>query len=62
MFSKYGSVEIKTRLCFADLLQGAAGKRHGGRLLSFAQKLWPRRLIKIVFKNHGLFLLITASK
>jgi ubiquinone/menaquinone biosynthesis C-methylase UbiE len=62
MFGRFSTVSLRTQLCFGDLLQGAVGQRHGGMLLSAAKKFWPRWLLKRVFKNHGLDLLIEATK
>ncbi len=62
MFSQFGNLDIKVQLSFGDLLEGAVGQRHRGILLSIAKKLWPRRLLKALFKNHGLMLLIEARK
>ena len=62
MFKKFSQVNIRTQLSFGDLLQGAVGQRHGGILLAAAKKLWPRWLLKRLFKNHGLGLLIEARK
>jgi len=44
------------------LLEGAVGQRHRGILLSVAKRLWPRKLLRVLFKNHGLMLLIEAQK
>lgn len=59
-----GSSRIKawTVLTHGDLLEGAAGQRHEGVLLNFARKLWPRFIIRKVFRNNGLFLLISGNK
>jgi ubiquinone/menaquinone biosynthesis C-methylase UbiE len=62
MFARFSSVKIGTQLCFGDLLQGEAGQRHQGALLAVAKKLWPRWLIRRIFANHGLDLLIEAVK
>lgn len=62
MFGKFSQVNIRTQLSFGDLLQGTVGQRHIGILLTLAKKMWPRRLLKILFKNHGLMLLIEARK
>jgi len=62
MLSQFVQVDMKIQLGFGDLLEGAAGQRHSGILLSIAKKLWPRRLLKTVFKHHGLMLLIEARK
>ncbi|MEH2513480.1 ubiquinone/menaquinone biosynthesis C-methylase UbiE [Nitrobacteraceae bacterium AZCC 1564] len=55
-------VKIKVQLCSGDLLEGAAGQRHQGRLLNFAKAVWPRPLIKAVGARLGLFMMIEASK
>lgn len=62
MFSKFSSVNIKTQLSFGDLLEGAVGQRHRGIILSMAKRIWPRKLLKTIFKYHGLMLLIEAKK
>ncbi len=62
MFSQFSKVDTKAQLSFGDLLEGAVGQRHRGILLSIAKKLWPRNLLKVLFKNHGLMLLIEAQK
>jgi len=62
MFARFSQVTIKTQLSFGDLLQGAVGQRNRGLLLTLAKSLWPRWLLKRVFKNHGLCLLIEARK
>lgn len=62
MCSQFSNVDVKIKLNFGDLLEGAVGQRHRGILLSIAKKLWPRRLLRTLFKNHGLMLLIEARK
>ena len=62
LFERFSCVHIKSQLSFGDLLEGAVGQRHKGFLLTLAKKLWPRCVLKIVFKKHGLFLLIEAWK
>lgn len=62
MFSQFSKVDIKVQLSFGDLLEGEVGQRHQGTLLSIAKKLWPRKLLKVLFKNHGSLLLIEAQK
>ena len=62
MFSQFSKVDTKVQLSFGDLLAGAVGQRHGGVLLSVAKRLWPRKLLSVLFKNHGLLLLIEAQK
>jgi SAM-dependent methyltransferase len=55
-------VSVRIQLNHGDLLQGKVGQRHQGRLLSVAQALWPRRLLKLVMPFLGLYLLIEAQK
>ncbi|MBR9977489.1 MAG: methyltransferase domain-containing protein [Bacteroidetes bacterium] len=62
MCSRYSRVDIRIQLSFGDLLQGAVGQRHGGRLLDVARKIWPRRLLARMFRHHGLCMLIEARK
>lgn len=62
MFDNFAAVDARSQLSFGDLLQGAVGQRHRGMLLSVARKLWPRALIKVLFKRHGLLLLIEATR
>jgi len=62
LFSKFEEIDLNVELTHADLLQSNAGQRHKGLLYSFAKMVWPRFLIKLFFKNHGLFLLIKAKK
>jgi len=62
VFGRFSQVSVRTQLSFGDLLLGAVGRRHNGVLLAIAKKVWPRRLLKRIAKNHGLFLLIEARK
>ena len=62
LFAAFYSVEISTVLTHGDLLTSGAGQRHTSFLLKLARKIWPRRLIKKVFKNNGLFLMISVRK
>lgn len=62
MFSRFSQVDMRIQLSFGDLLQGSVGQRHQGFLLTLARNIWPRALLKRVFKNHGLMLLIEARK
>jgi ubiquinone/menaquinone biosynthesis C-methylase UbiE len=54
-------VGMRTELSCGDLLEGAAGQRHEGAVLKVARMLWPRRLLNLVGKRAGLFLLIEAA-
>jgi hypothetical protein len=62
MFGAFKSVQIRTCLTHGDLLESAAGQRHGGALLSLARMIWPRRLLRRFARAHGLFMLISAVK
>lgn len=62
MFAIFGGVQIRTCLTHGDLLESAAGQRHGGALLSLARAIWPRRLLRRYAASHGLFMLIRAVK
>ena len=62
MFSDFSQVTSPVQLSFGDLLQGNVGQRHKGLALDLARKLWPRPLLRRLFKNHGLCLLIEARK
>ncbi len=62
LFAPFASVDIKVVLNYGDLLQSHVGRRHRGPLLTLAKAIWPRPLIRALFRNHGLYLLITASK
>ena len=60
--SMFKEVKIHIELSHGDLLSSGAGQRHQGALLKVARALWPRPLIRTLFKNHGLFMLIEARK
>jgi SAM-dependent methyltransferase len=62
MFAAFSRVELRIQLTHGDLLESAAGQRHGGRLLALARRLWPRGLLRRVARGHGLFMLISAVK
>jgi ubiquinone/menaquinone biosynthesis C-methylase UbiE len=62
MFASFSDVQICTRLTHGDLLESAAGQRHGGALLALARAFWPRRLLRRYARSHGLFMLIRAVK
>lgn len=62
LFSAFADVKIETVLTHGDLLESAAGQRHGGAALSIARRLWPRALLRRFARGQGLFMLITATK
>lgn len=62
MFEAFSTAQIRTVLTHGDLLESAAGQRHGGALLSLARRIWPRRLLRRFAGAHGLFMLIRAVK
>lgn len=61
MFAAFASVSVATQLSVGDLLEGAAGQRHQGGLLSLARAIWPRPLLRRMARGVGLFLLIEAA-
>jgi ubiquinone/menaquinone biosynthesis C-methylase UbiE len=62
MLSYFSAVTIDIKLGLGDLLQGGAGQRHKGALLTIAKSLWPRWFIKRFLRNHGLSMMIEATK
>lgn len=62
MFAMFDSSRMSTQLSFGDLLMGEVGQRHRSTLLGVARRLWPRWLIRRLFANYGLMLLIEAVK
>jgi ubiquinone/menaquinone biosynthesis C-methylase UbiE len=62
LFGAFDNVSARSQLGFGDLLQGAVGQRHRGLLLSVAKRVWPRALIRRFMSNHGLALLVEATK
>lgn len=62
LFAEFEQVRIDVQLSFGDLLQGEVGQHHGGLLLDIARRLWPRPLIRSLFRRYGLYLLIEARK
>lgn len=62
LFGAYDDVDIRIQLNYGDLLQSEVGRRHRGPLLKIAKALWPRPLLRLFCKNHGLYLLINARK
>jgi ubiquinone/menaquinone biosynthesis C-methylase UbiE len=62
MFSCFSAFAADINLCYGDLLEGAVGQRHRGVLLTVAKALWPRWFIKKFLRNHGLDMMIEATK
>lgn len=62
LFAGAVGVTTSTVLTHGDLLEGEAGQRHKGALLSVARALWPRRIIRALFPRRGLFLMIEGRK
>jgi hypothetical protein len=60
--ARFSQVNLGTVLTHGDLLSSQAGQRHRGPLLAIARRLWPRWLIRLLFRRHGLFLLVTARE
>lgn len=62
LFGNSDELQIETVLTHGDLLEGRAGQKHQGWVLTLARVLWPRRLIKALFPRRGLFMLISGRK
>jgi ubiquinone/menaquinone biosynthesis C-methylase UbiE len=62
LLSRFENVEICTKLTHGDLLTSEAGQRHQGLALRIARVIWPRWVIRALFPNWGLFMLIRARK
>ena len=62
LFDDFTHVEISTPLAHGDLLESSVGQRHQGLSLAIARLIWPRWLIRRLFPNNGLTMMITAYK
>jgi SAM-dependent methyltransferase len=62
LVAMFHTSRVTTQLSFGDLLMGEAGQRHRSAVLKMARRLWPRWLIRRLFANYGLMLLIEAVK
>jgi len=62
LFADASDLHIETVLTHGDLLEGLAGQRHQGLILSMARLLWPRFLIRRLVPGAGLFMLIRGQK
>lgn len=62
LFAGFTDIDVQIQLNHGDLLQGEVGQRHRGLLLRIAKALWPRPLIRTLFRRHGLYLMIRAWK
>jgi len=62
LFKDFSRVTTSIELSNGDLLEGEAGQRHHGALLSLGRRIWPRGLVRKLFPRRGLFLMIDAVK
>ena len=62
MASMFSTVSVRPQITFGDLLEGAVGQQHRGRMLDWAKRVWPRSLIRRLLPKYGLALLIEAEK
>lgn len=62
LLRRFSAVQVRSRLGFADLLEGEAGQQHDGTALRALRKVWPRRLIERLLPRCGLLLLMEATK
>lgn len=62
LFNKFIIKRINTPLGHGDLLTANDGQRHRGILLSIAKKLWPRYILRKLFSQNGLGMMIEVEK
>ena len=62
LFEDFTHVQIETSLSHGDLLESSVGQRHQGLCLAIARAIWPRWVIRRLFPNNGLIMMITAYK
>jgi SAM-dependent methyltransferase len=62
LFKGAAHLAVKVELSHGDLLNSLAGQRHKGISLTLARIIWPRFLLRSLFKKHGLFMLIHGKK
>ncbi len=62
LFAGFSEVRVRPQLGPGDLLQGAVGQRHRGILLEAAKAVYPRWAVRRLLPDHGLYLLIEATK
>jgi len=62
LFEGFSRVDSSIVLTHGDLLTSSAGQRRQGPLLTLARAVWPKRLLRWLAKNYGLFMLIRAVK
>lgn len=62
LFSKFKINSISSPLTHGDLLLSQAGQRHEWKMLNLARRLWPRKLLKWLVPNNGLFLMLDLER
>lgn len=62
MLTQFSQVSVRRQLSFGDLLLGSVGQRHGGIPLTIAKLLYPRPIVRALFRSYGLYLLIECVK
>ena len=62
LFPGANGLVIRSVLTHGDLLEGAAGQRHRGRILAAARRIWPRWAFRKLTPGNGLFMLIEGYK
>ena len=62
LFEKFIITKIDTPLGHGDLLTSNAGQRHRGIPLTLARKLWPRYILRKLFSQNGLGMMIDLEK
>jgi SAM-dependent methyltransferase len=61
LFAGFDTVSVRNELSPGDLLLGAAGQRHQGRLLEVARRFYPRWAVRRLLPRLGLHLLIETG-
>lgn len=62
LFSAFTIKFISTPLNHADLLTSDVGQRHRGLALKVVKALWPRFIIRNLFPNNGLEMMLEVEK
>ena len=62
LFRRFSRARAHVQLNHGDLLMGEVGQRHRSALLALARRLWPRRALRLLAPQLGLYLMIEATK
>jgi len=62
LFKEFKILSIESPLSHGDLLSKGVGQRHSGFILQIAKRIFPRKLIKLLFPQNGLYLMLKLQK